>query len=319
MLLKNTNIGPSTLEQFVGQKSILERLKVMIQSAKMRNEPVDHILFSGPPGLGKTTLATLIASEMNTHFYAITAPHLTKAGDLVKILSHLEEKNILFIDEMHRLNRSIEEVLYTAMENFYVDILLGEGITAKTIRLNLKPFTLIGATTRTGYLSSPLRNRFGMEFSLSFYTLEEISQIILNYAKIFNLNISEEESRFLAQYCRMTPREAIRILKRIRDYAIVENQNQITRSFINQSLEKLGIYMYGIREMDKKILKLIAERYDGGPVGIKTISSLLDEEEKTLLDHIEPFLLKIGLIEKTKKGRVVTQKGYEVIKNTESF
>lgn len=308
------SLRPKSLNEFIGQIEIVERLKVMIESARIRDEALDHILLSGPPGLGKTTLANIIANELNVKFNGVSAPTLTKTGDIAKILTTLNEKDILFIDEIHRLNRACEEVLYSAMEDYFIDVIVGEGITAKSIRIPLQKFTLIGATTRSGYLSAPLKARFGIEMKFRFYNEEELSKIILQLAKELEMDISKELSKYIASYCRMTPREAVRIMKRIRDYAVVQNLKTITKEFIDSCLNKLGISNNGINEIDKKILMIIYERYNGGPVGIKTLSSILDEEEKTLLENHEPFLLKLGLIEKTKKGRILTNKGLQFIK-----
>lgn len=309
------SIRPNSFENFIGQESIVKRLKIIIESAKIRNEAIDHILLSGPPGLGKTTLANLIANELNVGFHSVSAPALTKIGDLAKILSVLNFKDILFIDEIHRLNRSCEELLYSAMEDFFIDVIVGEGITAKSIRIPLQKFTLIGATTRSGFLSAPLRSRFGIELKFNFYSKEEIAKIILNLSQQLDLNLTEDHALYIADFCRMTPREAVRIVKRIRDYIIVNQQETIHIEFINYCLKELGIFEMGINEIDKKILYLMYSRYDGGPVGIKTLCSLLDEEERTILENHEPFLLKMGLIEKTKKGRMLTTKGIHFIKN----
>lgn len=308
---------PKTLEEFIGQKAIIQRLRVMLESAKKRGKALDHILLSGPPGLGKTTLAGVIASEMQVKIHSVHAPLLTKPGDVAKILSLLEERDILFIDEIHRLPRSCEEMLYTAMEDYYLDIILGEGVSARSLRLKLPEFTLIGATTRAGYLSNPLYSRFGIEFKLEFYKHEEIKTIIMQYAASIGLKITEEIAEFLAPFCRMTPREAIRIVKRIYDYVVVENITELEEGFLREILKKLGIYEYGIHEFDKKLLQILYYRYNGGPVGMKTLSSLLHEEEKTLLEHNEPYLLKMGFIEKTPKGRVITPRGIAILQNEE--
>ncbi|MCS7205465.1 MAG: Holliday junction branch migration DNA helicase RuvB [Leptospiraceae bacterium] len=310
---------PKSLDEFIGQKIIKERLKVMIDSSKKRDQALDHILLTGAPGLGKTTLANVIANELGVKLHAVSAPMLTKPGDVAKILSFLEEKEILFIDEIHRLPRSCEELLYTAMEDFYVDIIVGEGVTAKTIRMQLPKFTLIGATTRAGYISNPFYSRFGIEMKFQFYEKEEIKKILLKVAEHLNIELQEEEAEFLADYCRMTPREAIRLLKRIYDYAVVSNVKKIHKDFLKKTLDQLGISLMGINEFDKKILNLIYTRYHGGPVGIRTLSSLLDEEEKTLLENYEPFLLKMGLIEKTSRGRIITPRGIEILKTEENY
>lgn len=251
---------------------------------------------------------------MNSDFYPVSAPTLTKTGDVAKILTLLNKNDILFIDEIHRLNRPCEEILYSAMEDHHVDIILGEGITARSIRIPLQPFTLIGATTRSGYLSSPLKSRFGIELKLSFYSIEDLALIIKRNAEIININLEKGVEMLIAENSRMTPREAIRILKRIRDFAITQNIQKVDIGFAKECLQKLGIFRYGINELDKKILTIMYKRYNGGPVGIRTLSSLLDEEEKTLLENHEPFLLKIGLIEKTSKGRLLTQKAIEFLK-----
>lgn len=307
-------LRPSSLNEFIGQNEIIQRLKVMIESAKIRTQALDHVLFSGPPGLGKTTLGHLIAKEMNVDFYPVSAPTIKKTGDLAKILTLLKKNDVLFIDEIHRLNRACEEILYSAMEDHYIDILLGEGITAKSIRISLAPFTLIGATTRSGYLSSPLRSRFGAEFKLSFYQIEELTMIIKKNSELLNLEMEEDAAILIAEHSRMTPREGIRLLKRIQDFAIIERIKKIDKKFIEKCFPILGVYQYGLNEFDKKILSIIYERYQGGPVGIRTLTSLLDEEERTILENHEPFLLKIGLIEKSPKGRVLTKKGLEFLK-----
>ncbi|MFN3604272.1 MAG: Holliday junction branch migration DNA helicase RuvB [Leptonema sp. (in: bacteria)] len=317
-MLGNT-LRPKALSEFIGQKEIIYRLKVMIESAKIRSEPVDHILFSGPPGLGKTTLGSLIAKEIGSNFYPLSAPTITKTGDLAKILTLLKKTDVLFIDEIHRLNRSCEEILYSAMEDHYIDILLGEGVTAKSIRIPLEPFTLIGATTRSGYLSPPLKSRFGVELKLSFYSIEDLSMIIKKNAKLLELDLEEGVETLIAENSRMTPREAIRLLKRIQEFAIIKRIQKIDIQFIKTCFRSLGIFRYGINEIDKKILSLLYERYNGNPVGIKTLSSLLDEEERTLLEVHEPFLLKMGLIEKTSKGRQITAKGIEFLKEYEVY
>lgn len=311
------SIRPNTLGDFIGQEPIKKRLKIIIQSAKIRNEPLDHILLTGPPGLGKTTLANIIANEFRVKFHSISAPAITKTGDLAKILSLLNFKDVLFIDEIHRLSRPCEELLYSAMEDYFIDVIVGEGITAKQIRIPLQKFTLIGATTRAGFLSAPLRSRFGMELKFSFYTQDEIANIIQNIANEVHINLSLDLAHYIAEFCRMTPREAIRIVKRLRDYIIVKGKDSINKDFIQDCLKELGIYEMGINETDKKILSLMFTRFNGGPVGIKTLASLLDEEERTIMENHEPFLLKIGFIEKTKKGRILTKKAIEFLRKNE--
>jgi Holliday junction DNA helicase RuvB len=302
-------IRPETLADFVGQPKLRERLGVAIQAARARNETIDHVLFSGPPGLGKTTLASILAREMGGRFHSTSAPALTKPGDLARILTLLEEGDILFIDEIHRLQRSCEEVLYSAMEDGSIDFILGEGMSARSVKLHLKPFTLVGATTRSGMLSAPLRARFGLHLKLDFYDEESLATIVLRAARIYELNISRPAATLLASRSRMTPRESLRLLRRVRDYATLASLKSIEPDFVEECMRSLGIDSLGLNETDRQILQLIARRYQGGPVGLRTIAALMDEEERTIEENHEPFLLRIGLIEKTPQGRILSASG----------
>lgn len=304
-------LRPKMLVDFTGQIPIKEKLAVSLKAALFRGEALDHVLFSGPPGLGKTTLASIITSEMNSRFHSTAAPAISKPRDLARLLTLLEERDILFIDEIHRLSHPCEEILYPAMEDGYIDFIIGEGITAQSIKVNLKPFTLIGATTRTGMLSSPLKDRFGLEFKLEYYEIDEISSIILRTANLLQLKFTPEAAQITASRSRMTPRVANRLVRRIRDYATVNNAAEISAEFAENCLGKLGMDNRGLNEMDRKLLRLMIERYDGGPVGIKTLSALVDEEERTLEEDHEPYLLRTGFWEKTPQGRMVTEKGYD--------
>ncbi len=302
-------IRPETLAEFVGQPKLRERLGVALQAAKARSETLDHVLFSGPPGLGKTTLAAILAREMGGRFHSTSAPALTKPGDLARILTLLEEGDILFIDEIHRLQRNCEEILYSAMEDGFIDFILGEGMSARSVKLHLKPFTLVGATTRSGMLSAPLRARFGLHLKLDFYDEESLATIVLRAARIYELQLSQTAASLLASRSRMTPRESLRLLRRVRDYATLARPQSIEPGFIEQCMTSLGIDTLGLNETDRHILHLMAERYRGGPVGLRTIAALIDEEERTIEENHEPFLLRIGLIEKTPQGRVLSASG----------
>lgn len=311
--LEEKALRPPSLKEFIGQPQLKERLSVSIQAALKRKEPLDHVLLSGPPGLGKTTLAAIIANEMGGRFHATSAPALTRPGDLARLLTLLETGDILFLDEIHRLSRQCEEILYPAMEDGFIDFIVGEGMGAQSVKLPLKPFTLVGATTRSGSLSSPLKGRFGIDLKLDFYELPELTQIIERSASLLQIRIDAAAARIMAERSRMTPRSANRLLRRVRDYATVENVDLIRPEFANTSLESLGIDTLGLTELDRKLLTIILERYGGGPVGIRTLASLLDEEESTLEEDHEPFMLRIGLMEKTPQGRIATRKAEEHI------
>ncbi|QCT94518.1 Holliday junction branch migration DNA helicase RuvB [Caminibacter mediatlanticus TB-2] len=305
------SLRPQNLDEYIGQEQIKKNLKVFIEAAKKRNESLDHMLFFGPPGLGKTTLANIIANEMNANIKTISAPMLEKSGDLAAILTNLEEGDILFIDEIHRLKAAIEEVLYSAMEDFRLDIVIGSGPAAQTIKLDVAKFTLIGATTRAGMLSNPLRDRFGMSFRLNFYNEEELALIIKLASKKLNYEIKNDAAKEIAKRSRGTPRIALRLLKRIRDFAEVENKKIIDLKIAKYGLDELGINEYGFDELDIRFLRLLVEAKK--PLGLSTIAAALSEDEDTIEEVIEPFLIANGFIEKTPKGRIATRKSYEVL------
>lgn len=304
-------LRPSYLSDFIGQKSLLENLIVYINAAKKREESLDHVLLHGPPGLGKTTLAQIISKEMNVGFKATSAPIISKAGDLAAILTNLQPLDVLFIDEIHRLNPAVEEILYTALEDFKLDIMIGEGPSARSIRIDLPKFTLVGATTRSGLLTQPLRERFGIPLRLQFYSDEELTQIILRAAKILNLEISEEASAEVAKRSRGTPRISGRLLKRVRDFAMVYSNNKVNEKTAAETLNRLEIDSKGLDNQDIKYLKAIAQHYNGGPVGVETLAAFLCEQKDTIEDVIEPYLIQLGFIQRTNRGRVLTSTGYD--------
>lgn len=311
--IENT-LRPLFLSDFIGQHKIKENLKVFIESAKIRKETLDHTLFYGPPGLGKTTLSQIIAHEMGVGFKGTSGPIISKAGDLAAILTNLQPNDILFIDEIHRLHTSVEEVLYSAMEDYKLDIIIGEGPAARTIKIDLPKFTLVGATTRLGLLSNPLRDRFGIPLKLNFYTPEELQKIVERDCEILDVSISSEASYEVAKRSRGTPRIAIRLLKRVRDFAIVAKKNEIDLEIVKLALERLNVDEIGLDSSDIKYLKFIIENYGGGPVGIDTISAGLSEERDSIEDTIEPYLIQQGFINKTPRGRVATQNAYKHLK-----
>ncbi|MGZ3726132.1 MAG: Holliday junction branch migration DNA helicase RuvB [Pseudobdellovibrio sp.] len=299
-------LRPQSFDEFPGQKEVKEKLKVFTQAAKKRGEPLDHTLLFGPPGLGKTTLAQIVAHELNVDIKITSAPAIDKKGDLAAILTSLKPFSILFIDEIHRLPRAIEEYLYTAMEDYYIDIVTGEGLGSQSMKFQLVPFTLIGATTRAGLLDNPFRDRFGIQERLQFYDRESLSKIITRSASILNLTVDAESAEELARRARGTPRVANRLLKRVRDYAEVKGDGTVTKELATYALDQLGVDKNGLDEMDRRILKIIAEKYEGGPVGIETLSAALGEESETLEEVYEPFLIQEGFIQKTSRGRVLT-------------
>ncbi|MCQ2551058.1 MAG: Holliday junction branch migration DNA helicase RuvB [Clostridia bacterium] len=307
---RDISIRPQSLAEYIGQKKAKENLEVFIKAAKLRGEPLDHVLFYGPPGLGKTTLAGIIANELGVDIKITSGPAIERAGDLAAILTNLNDNDVLFIDEIHRLNRSVEEVLYSAMEDYNLDIIIGKGPSARSIRLDLAKFTLIGATTRAGSLSAPLRDRFGVISKFEMYTTQELMEIIRRTASILKVEIDEESLRELAMRSRGTPRVANRLLKRIRDFAQVKENGIITGDITREGLSKLGIDELGLEHIDRQILKTIIERFKGGPVGIDTIAAAIGEERVTIEDAYEPFLMQAGLIARTPKGRIVTPLGY---------
>ena len=304
------SLRPKTFNEYIGQEDLKEKMSIFIKAAKMRNEAMDHILLYGPPGLGKTTLAGVIATEMGVNLKITTGPVLEKAGDLAAILTSLEENDILFIDEIHRLNTSVEEILYPAMEDGELDILIGKGPAARSIRIELPKFTLIGATTRAGQLSTPLRDRFGVTHRMEYYKLEELKEIIRRGTNILNVKYDEDGIEEIARRSRGTPRIANRLLKRARDYALVTGNGVLDKESVNGILKLLGVDGNGLDELDRNILKSIITVYNGGPVGIETLSLLLGEDKRTIEEVYEPYLVKIGFIKRTQRGRVVTEHGY---------
>lgn len=307
--LENT-LRPHDFSGYIGQRRLKQNLQLAIKAAKKREEPLDHVLLYGPPGLGKTTLAGVIAHEMGAQIRVTSGPAIERAGDLASLLTNLQDGDILFIDEIHRLHRVVEEVLYAAMEDFKLDIMLGKGPSARSLRLDLPRFTIIGATTRTGALAAPLRDRFGMIHRLEFYTPSEIQQIIERAAGILGVGISPQAAAVLATRARLTPRIANRLLKRVRDYAEINGNGVIDESISTQALALLEIDDLGLDPADRMLLEAIIENYQGGPVGVETLAALTAEERTTIEDFIEPYLLQIGLLERTPRGRKVTQKTY---------
>ena len=303
-------LRPQTLDEYIGQKTVTDNLKVFITATKLRGEPLDHVLFYGPPGLGKTTLANIIAKELGVDIRITSGPSIEKAGDLAAILTNLNDNDVLFIDEIHRLNRSVEEVLYSAMEDFALDIIIGKGPAARSIRLDLSKFTLVGATTRAGSLSAPLRDRFGVISKFEIYTVEELKTIIMRSANILGITIDDESLEEMAKRSRGTPRVANRILKRVRDFSQVEGQNNINMSITQKALEALGVDNLGLEFLDREILKTLIQRFKGGPVGIDTIAASIGEERITIEDVYEPYLIQVGLLHRTPKGRVVSEMAY---------
>ncbi len=308
------SLRPKKLSDFVGQNKIKNNLNIFIDAAKQRSEPLEHVLLYGPPGLGKTTLAHIIANEMNANIKITTGPAIEKSGDLAAILTNMQPGDILFIDEIHRLNRVIEEILYPAMEDYALDIIIGKGPSARTLRIDLPKFTIIGATTKLSKLSSPLRDRFGNTYRLDFYEDEEIRKIIQRSAGLLEVELNEECAGHIATRARKTPRIANRLLKRVRDFAQVKNNGQISNETVFDSLNMLDIDHLGLDENDRRILKTIIEKFDGGPVGLNTIAAATAEEMETIEEVLEPYLLQIGFINRTPRGRIVTGKAYEHLK-----
>ena len=302
---------PQTLDDYIGQQKAKENLKIYIEAAKARGESLDHVLFYGPPGLGKTTLAGIIANEMGTHMKVTSGPAIGKPGEMAAILSNLQEGDVLFVDEIHRLNRQVEEVLYPAMEDYAIDIMLGKGATARSIRLDLPKFTLVGATTRAGLLSAPLRDRFGVVHHLEFYTVEELKTIILHSALTLGVEIDEEGAYEMARRSRGTPRLANRLLKRVRDFAQVKYDGRISKEVASFALDLLEVDKMGLDQNDRNILMTMIGKFAGGPVGLDTLAAAIGEDAGTIEDVYEPYLVKNGLINRTPKGRVVTELAYQ--------
>ncbi|MFC1624475.1 Holliday junction branch migration DNA helicase RuvB [Candidatus Omnitrophota bacterium] len=310
----NISLRPESLKYFVGQKPTIENLKIAIEASKKRKENLEHILLSGPPGLGKTTLAHIIAHEMNAKITATSGPAIERAGDLIGILTNLGQGDILFIDEIHRLSKVVEEFIYPAMENFQIDFLIDKGPYAKTIKFNLKRFTLIGATTRAGLLSAPLRGRFGMFYHLDFYETEDLIKILGRSAKLLEVSLDKDAAYEIARRSRGTPRTANRLLRRVRDYSDVKGDSKIDKLTAINALESHRIDSAGLDNIDRKVLKTLIDFYDGGPAGIESLAATLNEESDTIVDVVEPFLLKIGFIKRTQRGREVTKHAYEHLK-----
>ena len=311
----NTDISirPASLDQFVGQKEITDNLKVYIKAAKQRNEALDHVLFFGPPGLGKTTLANIVSKELNVNISSTSGPVLERAGDLAGMLTNLDNKDVFFIDEIHRVSSIVEEYLYSAMEDYIIDIMLDKGPSARSVQLNLNPFTLVGATTRLGNLTSPLRDRFGVILRFDFYNDNDLGKIIKHSSKILNISINEKGVSEISRRSRGTPRIANRILRRARDFAQVNSKKTIDEEVAKEALRKMGIDEMGLDEMDRQILNSIIDNYNGGPVGIETLGVAISEDAKTIEEVYEPFLIKEGFIQRTPRGRIALEKTYKYL------
>lgn len=305
------NLRPKLLADYLGQEKAKEQLSIFIEAAKNRNEPLDHVLLYGPPGLGKTTLASIIASEMGVNLRITSGPAIERAGDLAAILTNLNENDVLFIDEIHRINRSVEEVLYPAMEDYCIDIIIGKGPSARSIRLDLPKFTLIGATTRAGMLTNPLRDRFGVICKLDYYTVDELTQIVIRSAKILGAEIEHRGAVEIARRSRGTPRIANRLLKRVRDYAQVRADGNITSEVADQALEMIGVDSLGLDYVDEKLLLTIINKFKGGPVGLDTLAASIGEDRNTIEDVYEPYLLQLGFINRSPRGRIAMPNSYK--------
>ena len=306
-----SGLRPQTLDEYIGQQRAKETLKVYIEAAKQRKDALDHVLFYGPPGLGKTTLAGIIANEMGSHLKVTSGPAIEKPGEMAAILNNLEEGDVLFVDEIHRLNRQVEEVLYPAMEDYAIDIMIGKGATARSIRLDLPKFTLLGATTRAGMLTAPLRDRFGVIHHLEFYTEEELKTIIIRSANVLNVEIDEKGAAEMAKRSRGTPRLANRLLKRVRDFAQIRYDGVITEQVASDALDLLEVDRYGLDQTDRMILETIITRFHGGPVGLDTLAAAIGEDAGTIEDVYEPYLLKNGFLTRTPRGRTATEKAMQ--------
>jgi len=311
----NLSLRPKKFEEFVGQSAVVENLKVAIQAAQRRNEPLEHLLLAGPPGLGKTSVAHIVAHEMGAKITATSGPAIERAGDLIGILTNLGPGDALFIDEIHRLSKVVEEFLYPAMENYEIDFVVDKGPYAKTIKFRLKHFTLIGATTRAGLLSNPLRSRFGMVYHLEFYQPKELEEIVRRSAKVLNIQLEPAAAAEVARRARGTPRIANRLLRRVRDYAQVKSRGPISKEIAEAALAAQGVDQVGLDPIDRKVLKTIIEFYGGGPVGIDALAAALNEEPDTIVDIVEPYLLSVGLLKRTARGRKVTRQAYQHVAN----
>ena len=306
----DVSLRPQCLDDFVGQEAQRANLKVFIEAAKNRNEALDHVLFVGPPGLGKTTLAQILAKELGVNFHSTSGPVIAKAGDLAALLTNLEEHDVLFIDEIHRLSPAVEEILYPAMEDFQLDLIIGEGPAARSVKIDLSKFTLVAATTRLGLLTTPLRDRFGIPIRLNFYTVDELEHIVKRNAHILEMPIAEDGAREIARRARGTPRIAGRLLRRVRDFASVSGATTINRDIANEALLRLEVDQLGLDQLDRRYLGMIAENFGGGPVGIETIAAGLSEPRDAIEDIIEPYLIQQGFIQRTPRGRVMTAKAW---------
>lgn len=304
-------LRPNALDDFIGQAQARENLRIFIQAAQARAEAMDHVLFFGPPGLGKTTLAQIVARELGVGFRSTSGPIIAKAGDLAALLTNLEPRDVLFIDEIHRLNPAIEEVLYPAMEDFQLDLMIGEGPAARSVKIDLPPFTLVGATTRSGLLTTPLRDRFGIPLRLQFYTPEELNQIVARGARILGMEMTREGSLEIARRSRGTPRIAGRLLRRVRDFALVAGKSPVDAKVADAALNRLEVDAKGLDSMDRRYLAMIANNYGGGPVGVETLAAALSEERDTIEEVIEPYLLQQGLLQRTPRGRMLTLLSFE--------
>lgn len=307
----DTDLRPKRLSEYIGQERLKENLRIFLEAAKGRGEPLDHVLFYGPPGLGKTTLAHIIANEMGTNLKITSGPAVERPGDLASILTNLGKGDVLFIDEIHRLGKAVEEVLYPAMEDFALDIIIGKGPSARSVRLRLPRFTVVGATTRLALMTSPLRGRFGVMYRLDFYDLAAMEQIVTRSAAILGVRLSPEGAREIARRSRGTPRVANRLLRRVRDFADVRAQGEITLAVAREALSLLDVDDLGLDEVDRRVIRTIIEKFGGGPVGLDTIAASISEEPDTIMDVYEPYLLQLGFLERTSRGRVATRRAYE--------
>lgn len=316
--IPEASLRPQQLEEFIGQEQARANLRVFVEAARLRNEALDHVLFAGPPGLGKTTLAQIVARELGRNFRSTSGPVIAKSGDLAALLTNLEEGDVLFIDEIHRLNPAVEEVLYPAMEDYELDLIIGEGPAARSVKIDLAPFTLVGATTRAGLLTTPLRDRFGIPVRLNFYTIDELSLIVKRGASVLDMEITEDGAMEIARRSRGTPRIAGRLLRRVRDFAMYGQSGKITKEIADRALVRLEVDRLGLDALDHRYLDCIAFNYDGGPVGIDTIAAALSEPRDAIEDIVEPYLLQQGFIARTPRGRTLTKKAFEHldIKNT---